>query len=189
MSRDLSAFTQDNARWRDQKKRVPWDERVKMIDEHFPAVRDAEWSAILKDPDVLARVLKDILKVDQIEPGRAGPRPNLDVERGMRTWREITVGDYSERPFSEAFAILARNNSVRTIARKTSISKSRVVRLLKGQDNPTVDDLRDIAGAYQKKPAYFVEYRAEYIMAAIATRLADEHEMTVALYKKLVRPS
>lgn len=189
MTRDLSRFNEDNAYWRAQKKRVPWDERVKMIDEQFPAVRDADWNAILKDPDVLARVLKDILKVDQIEPGRAGPRPNLDVERGMRTWLDMTVGDYAERPFREAFAILARNNSVRTIARKTSISKSRVVRLLKGQDQPTIEDLRQIATAYQKKAAYFVEYRAEYIMAAIATRLADEHEMTVALYKKLVRPS
>lgn len=188
MSRDLSRFIEDNAGWRQQKKRVPWDERIKMIEEEFPTVRDAEWNVILRDPDVLARVLKDILKVDQIEPGRAGPRPNLDVERGMRTWREMTVGDFSERPFPEAFRILTRGNSVRAIARKTNISKSRVVRLMQGHDHPTVDDLRSIAEAYQKKPPYFVEYRAEYIMAAIATRLADEHEMTVALYKKLVRP-
>jgi transcriptional regulator with XRE-family HTH domain len=187
LTKDLSPFTEDNARWRERKKRVPWDERIKLIGEQFPTVRDADWDAILRDPDVLARVLKDILKVDQIEAGRAGPRPNLDVERGMRTWREMTVGDYSECPFPRAFSILVRNNSVRTVARKTSISKSRVVRLLKGQDHPTIEDLRGIAAAYQKKPAYFVEYRAEYIMAAIANRLADEHEMTVALYKKLVR--
>lgn len=188
MSRDLGRFVEDNARWKEQKKRVPWEERLKMIDEEFPAVQTTEWNVILRDPDVLARVLKDILKVDQIEPGRAGPRPNLDVERGMRTWKEMTVGDYAERPFPEAFRILTRDNSVRTIARKTNISKSRVVRLLQGTDSPTVDDLRSIAAAYQKKAAYFVEYRAEFIIAAIATRLTDEHEMTVALYKKLVQP-
>jgi hypothetical protein len=32
-----------------------------------------------------------------------------------------------------------------------------------------------------------VEYRAEYIIAAIATRLQDEHELTVALYRKLIQ--
>lgn len=187
MARDLTRFSEDNARWKAQKKRVPWDERLKLIEEEFPNIRSPEWNMILRDPDVLARILKDILKVDQIEPGRAGPRPNLDVERGMRTWREMTVGDFAERPFPEAFRILSRNNSIRTIARKTSISKSRVERLLHGQDHPTADDLRTIAAAYQKKPAYFVEYRAEFIMAAIAARLTDEHEMTVALYKKLIQ--
>lgn len=187
MGRDLSRFAEDNARWKAQKKRVAWEERLKLIEDEFPNIRNPEWNIILRDPDVLARILKDILKVDQIEPGRAGPRPNLDVERGMRTWREMTVGDYAERPFQEAFAILARNNSIRTIARKTNISKSRVERLLHGHDHPTADDLRLIATAYQKKPAYFVEYRAEFIMAAIAARLTDEHEMTVALYKKLVQ--
>jgi hypothetical protein len=189
VSRDLSRFTADNARWRAERKRVAWDERMQLISEEFPATVQADWHDILQDPDILARVLKDILKVDQIEPGRAGPRPNLDLERGMRTWREMTVGDYSERPFPEAFKILVHGASVRTIARKTSISKSRVERLLQDRDHPTIDDLRLIAGAYNKKAAYFVEYRAEFIMAAIAMRLTGEHELTVALYKKLVQAS
>jgi Helix-turn-helix len=187
MARDLRKFDADNARWRERKKRVPWDERVKLIEQEFPSARSADWNDVLRDPDIFARVLKDILKVDQIEPGRAGPRPNLDLERGMRAWREISVGDYSELPFAEAFRILARGQSIRTIARKTSISKSRVERLLQGQDHPNVDDLRMVAKAFKKRPAYFVEYRAEYIMAAIASRLHDEHELTVALYKKLIQ--
>lgn len=188
MSRDLSRFTADNAHWREQRKRVPWEQRLALIAETFPSAVTADWATILQDPDVLARILKDILKVDQIEPGRAGPRPNLDIDRGMRTWREITAGDYSERPFPEAFRILAHGASVRAIARKTSISKSRVERLLQAQDHPTIDDLRLIARSYNKRPAYFVEYRAEVIIAAIAARLADEHELTVTLYKKLVVP-
>jgi DNA-binding phage protein len=187
VTRDLARFVADNAKWKERKKRVPWDERLKLIYEEFPGIADPDWNAILKDPDVLARMLKDILKVDQIEPGRAGPRPNLDIERGLRTWHEMTVGDYAEHPFVEAFRLLTRNHSVRSVAHKTSISKSRVERLLQGQDHPTVEDLRLIAQAYNKKPAFFVEYRAEFIMAAIATRLAQEHEMTVVLYRKLVQ--
>jgi transcriptional regulator with XRE-family HTH domain len=158
-----------------------------MIAEEFPNVMNPDWNVILRDDDIFGRILKDILKVDQMEPGRSGPRPNLDYQRGMQTWREMTGQDYSELPFHEAFAILTRNNSLRTIARKTHISRSKVHRLLSGEDQPTVDDLRSIAEAYGKKPAYFVEYRAEFIMAAIAARLVDETEMTVTLYTKIVR--
>jgi hypothetical protein len=187
MPRDFARFAEDNVNWKALRKRVPWDKRLKMIEEEFPVTQDPDWNRILQDPDVFARILKDVLKVDQIEVGRAGPRPNLDIERGMQAWREIS-GDYSELPFIEAFRVLARNNSQRAIARKTGISKTRIVRLQQGEDKPNVNDLRSIAEAYNKKPPYFVEYRAEYILAAIATRLQNEHELTVALYRKLVQP-
>jgi Helix-turn-helix domain len=184
--RDFARFAEDNVNWKALRKRVPWEQRLKMIQEEFPGTRDPDWNQILKDPDIFARLLRDVLKVDQLEFGQPGPRPNLDPERGMRTWNEIR-GDYSERPFIEAFAILVRGNSLRTIARKTGISKTRVVRLQQGDDRPSAQDLRAIAEAYNKKPAYFVEYRAEYILASIATRLQDEHELTAALYRKLVQ--
>jgi hypothetical protein len=186
MARNFARFAEDNINWKALGKRVPWDKRLQMIQEEFPSTRDTDWNLILKDPDIFARILKDVLKVDQIEVGRAGPRPNLDIEKGMRTWNEIR-GDFSERPFTEAFRIITRNNSQRTIARKTGISKTRIVRLFAGDDRPNMDDLRAIAEAYKKKPAYFVEYRAEYIIAVIATRLANEHELTAALYRKLVQ--
>lgn len=185
--RDLSTFLTDNQRWRNQRRRIPWDERVKLIEEHFPGVRDADWNIILKDPEVLGRLLKDILKLDQVEPGRAGPRPNLDYERGMQTWREITGQDYSELPFVDAVRILTRGQPVRTVARKANVTKTRMDRLLRGIDRPSIDDLRAIAGAYGKKAAYFAEYRAEYILAAITARLELEPEMTTAIYTKLVR--
>lgn len=187
MTKDLSPFINDNVNWRSRNKRVPWEERIELINKHFPATQDPDYNIILRDNDVFGRILRDILKVDQIEPGRAGPRPNLDYERGMQSWKEMTGQDYCEMPFVKAFKMLTRDNSYLVVARKTRISRSRVHRLANGQEPPTIDDLRDIAGAYNKKPAYFAEYRAEFIMAAIATRLADEAEMTTAIYTKLVR--
>ena len=185
--RDLSPFIEDNQRWRNKRKRIPWDERVKLIENEFPGLRDVDWNILLRDPEVLGRLLRDILKVDQIEPGRAGPRPGLDYERGMQAWREITGQDYSERPFVEAIRIITRGQAVRVVARKANITKTRMDRLMRGVDRPTPDDLRAIAAAYGKKPAYFAEYRAEYIVAAIAARLDHEPEMTAAIYTKLVR--
>jgi DNA-binding phage protein len=186
VARDLARFADDNLNWKALGKRVPWERRLETIREEFPRARDADWVGIFQDPDIFARILKDILKIDQLELGRAGPRPNLDHERGMRSWNEIQ-GDYSELHFIDAFRILTRNNSTRTIARKTDISRARVMRLLAGNDLPSMKDLRAIAQAYNKKPAYFVEYRAEYILATIATRLHNEHELTAALYRKLVQ--
>lgn len=187
MARDLSFFDEDNAYWRQQRKRVPWDQRLKLIEQQFPGAIDPDWNVILRDPDVLGRLLRDILKVDQIEPGRAGPRPNLDYERGMRTWREITGSDFSELPFGQALRVLSRGQSYTAIARKTKLSRSRVYRLIQGWEQPTVDDLRACASAYGKKPAFFAEYRAEFIMASIAARLAKETEMTIAVYVNLMR--
>jgi hypothetical protein len=189
VSRDLTVFTDDNDRWRNQRKRVPWEERAELIREHFPAVTNPEWNAILRDPDVLARLLRDILKIDQIEPGRAGPRPGLDFDRGMQSWKEFTGQDYCELPFAQAFRLIAYGQSIRQIAHKTGVARSRVDRLLRGEDLPTIGDLRVIASAYNKKPAFFAEYRVEYIIAAISARLSTERDMSAAIYARLVRAS
>lgn len=185
--RDLTVFDEDNARWKANKKRVPWQDRLKLIDQEFPSARNADWNVILRDTDVFGRILRDILKIDQLEPGRAGPRPNLDYERGIQSWRELSGQDYCEHPFPQAFRWLTRNDSYAKISRKTHISKTRLFKLAHAEVAPSIDDLRDIASAYGKKPPYFAEYRAEFIMALIAARLREETEMTITLYTKLVR--
>lgn len=187
LRRDLSLFDEDNARWRNDRKRVPWDERVKLIDEQFPGLRNLDFNALLRDNEIFGRILKDILKLDQIEPGRAGPRPNIDPERGMQAWREWTGQDYSELPFAAAFTVLVGERSVSHVARMTGICRSHVYRLLTSVDRPIAQDMRDIAEAFGKRPAYFSEYRAEYLTAAFAARIADEPELTVSLYLKMVR--
>jgi DNA-binding phage protein len=184
--RDLSLFIADNQKWKNQRHRVPWKDRVQLIEEQFPAVIEPDWNVILRDEDIFGRILKDILKVDQMEPGRAGPRPNLDYERGIKTWKQITGQDYSDEPFLPTFRHLIRGQSRRTIARKTKLSRSKVDRLLLGHEPPKIDELRVIARAYGKQPSFFAEYRAEYILAAIATRLDQEAELTVVWYRKLV---
>lgn len=185
--RDLTVFDVDNSYWRSLKKRVPWEDRLKLIDDEFPGVLDVDLNMFLRDPNLFARVMKDILKVDQIEPGRAGPRPNLDYDRGLQTWKEMTGQDHTHEPFPVALKGLAAGDSFTTIARKTFISRSRVYKLWQGLIHPKAADLRVIAEAYGKKPAFFAEYRNEFILASIAARLATDPEMAIVLYLKLVR--
>lgn len=186
---DLGRFIADNKRLHAEGKRPAWESRVDLIREQFPSTRDPDWNVILRDDDAFARLLKDILKVDQMEPGQKGPRPNLNRERGMQTWKEMTGRDYSERPFLVAYQSLVGRDSLRIVARKTGMAKSKVERLRKGDLMPSIEDLRMIAKGYGKQPAYFAEYRAEYITAAVAARLENEAEMTVEIYTKLMRAS
>lgn len=188
--RDLTRFIEDNERHKAgaKRRRVPWDERVKLIEEEFPSVRELDWFAALADEDMLVRILRDILKIDQVDPGRGkGQRPALDYARGMQTWNEIMGRQFCSLPFHEAFKLLTREDSIRTIAEKTLMAKSLVHRLLHGDERPTVDHIRQVASAYGKKPGFFLEYRSEYIMAAIMSRLVDDPELVDAVFTKLMR--
>lgn len=185
MTRDLSPFRLDNQLHQGKKRRVPWKERMELIHEHFPSTTNAEWAKGLDETDI-GRIIRDILKFDQVEPGRSGPRPGLEYDKGMQSWRDLTGQEYSELPFHKAFAVLARENSLTVVSRKTNISRSRVHRLLRNEEAPTVNDLRQVAEAYGRRPAYFLEYRCEYIVAAISLRLSKEPELASVLYRKLV---
>lgn len=189
--RDLTRFIEDNERHKGpdgKRRRVPWEERAKMIEEEFPSVKELDWFTALEDEDLLARILKDVLKIDQIDPSRTrGARPALDVDKGMQTWNEIMGRQFCELPFSQAFTLLTRNDSVRTVAEKTHMAKSLVHRLLKGEERPSVDQMRAVAEAYGKKPSFFLEYRAEYCLAAVMSRFAKEPEMVDVVFTKLMR--
>lgn len=184
---DLSRFVADNEKYKGKKRRVPWDERLAMVQEEFPSVVDVDWHDVLKNEDVFIRLMRDFLQVDQIEPGRKGQRPQLDEARGRQTITEMLGRGFSEHPFVDAFRHLTAGESLTTIARKTAISRSRVHRLQQGAEDPTIEDLRIIAEAYGRKPAYFREYRCEYILAAVMYRLSSDPDMVTPLYSKIVK--
>lgn len=175
------------------KKRVAWPERVKMIREEFPSVVDIDWVEAFTDPtdpreasDVMIRILRDIIQIDQMVPGRRGGRPSPDWERGYQTYREMMRRDFSDLPFCMAFKLLSGADSATQMARKTGISRSRVHRLVLGQEHPTADDMRACAKAYGRKPAYFLEYRKEFVLAAVASRLEEQPELVTVAYTKIM---
>lgn len=197
--RDQEKFITANELWRSKKRRMPWAERVEMIRASFPSIdmdlEDWKRDGVLVDEhdpreasEVMVKLVIDILKDDQVDPERKhGARPALDVDRGMQTWNEMTGREYSELPFQQAFTIVVGDNSLTMVARKTNISRSRVHRLLQGAEQPTVEDMRMIAAGYGRKPSYFLEFRSEYIMAALMSRLSAEPELVTTIYAKLMR--
>jgi DNA-binding phage protein len=184
---DITVFRERNI----PGKRVNWDERRSLIIKHFPATDEQNWPELTGADSSFERVLQDILKYDQREQGRDGPRPNLDWEKGIRSWRQITGQDYTGLPFPQAFRAVARDRSGRphsmtTIARNTGISRSRVHRLINGQEEPDLQSIALVASAYGKKPSFFAEYRAEIIARRLIAILADNPEYSVSVYRKVV---
>src|SRR2546429_9658478 len=82
-------FIEVNENARRLGKRVPWAERMKLIHEHFPSSVSLDWRKALALPETLPQILRDILRLEQANPGRSGPRPAPDYRKGLKTLRQI----------------------------------------------------------------------------------------------------
>jgi transcriptional regulator with XRE-family HTH domain len=168
-------------------RRLSWDERVALIYDHFPGCKNPNWNVILDDLDTLGEVVRDILRIEQAVPGKSGPRPSPDVKEGMKSFRKLNGDDHTILPFSEAFKVLAGQQSRTQLARKTGIARTQVHRLLHGDCDPSPQEINQIARAFGKEPSYFLEFRTAFIMAALGARLEMVPEATIGLYRKVVK--
>ena len=177
---DLSAFEQAT------KEKAPWDRRAAMISAQFNSVDQLSWrKAFQTDIDLFGRLVKDILKLDQAQPGRPGPRPALDYEQGVARLRQYMGQDYSLDGFRDSLKHLANGRSIRSLARKTGLSKNHIHRLMTGEMQPDAYAMRQIADAFGKHPSYFLEWRSMWIACAIVDRVTLNPEASIALYRKM----
>ncbi len=182
MPQDLSGFHRENAKARAEHRRVPFTERKKLIHQHFPSTRNPDWNLILKDDNVLAAILRDVLTAEST------PEKPADI---VREYREL-IGDYTSMPFQRAFRELARDkggryHSITQISRKTSISRTRVHRLITGADPPDAEVIGWVARAYGKKPAFFAEYRAQFVARHLTSVFESNPELSASVYRNLLR--
>lgn len=178
--RELSRF--ENA----TQDRIPWEKRAQIILNQFDSVSKLSWrKAFRSDIDLFGRLVKDVLKLDQAQPGRPGPRPALDYDQGVARLRQYMGTDYAVEPFRDAYRHLANGRSIRAMARKTGLSKNHVHRLTTGELEPDAYALREIAKAFDKSPSYFAEWRAMWVANAIVDRLVDNPEASIAIYRRL----
>lgn len=165
---------------------LSWDERLRAIKKQFPSVERLNWDkALANDVELFGNIIRDVLRHDQAEPGRDGPKPEIGYRQGVRRIQQFMGEDFSLLPFPEAFRNLTAGMSLTPLARKTSMSRMNCSRLLRGEKEPHVDEMILIAKAFKKDPSYFVEYRAAYIMSYIAQHCEQAPEVSVNLYKRL----
>lgn len=163
--------------------KIPWEERIEKIVADIPSVQEPRWAHRLRDLDLLGRIIRDILKLEQAPPGRPGPRPALDVSAAEGRLRQFQGHDYSVKPFIDATRALMGDLSARQFGEKTGLGRNRLQRLLAEQDEPSAYDMRLIAESCGKHPSYFMEWRILYIHAAVQRRLEWSPESTIALFE------
>lgn len=167
-------------------EKISLQKRNEMIKHQFPRSESFEWKKMFdKDLDLFARIMRDVLKVDQAVPGRPGPRPALDYDRGVKSLRQMMGQDYSTLPFIDTFQFLVGERSIRHASNKTGLSRSQVHRLLQGEVEPNIHELEQIAEAFGKHPSFFAEYRAAFVIAALHERLMHAPESTIGFYRRI----
>lgn len=181
---DYTAHNLDEFEELNQKK-IPWDQRVQIIKRRFPAIDRLNWDAAFKqDPTLFGRVINDILKVDAAEPGKPGKRPAIDPKDAEQRLRQLLGEDFTTLPFAEAFSVLCAERSIRSIANKTDLNRN-TVHYLKQGGTPSAEAMEKVAKAFKKKPEFFLEYRLSYITAVLYTRLDNNPESTINLYRRV----
>lgn len=173
---------------RTNKRGEVWDETVARVHTEFPSTRDLDWRQALKDPDILGRLLHDVLRTHSLNrPLRRGHRevPWSNRREGLDLLRQLRGEDYSVLPFVEEFRFLAVNRSTRALANKVGLSRTQIQRFLTGAVAPNAYELEVIAAAFGKSPFYFREYRTAHVVALVAKELDKAPERTIGIVRHL----
>jgi len=167
-------------------KEMSWAERSDLIHKTFPSINNINWVEVFQtDPQVLGRLVNDILKLDGATPGKPGKRPNIAPEQASERLAQMTGEDFSMLKFPEAFKILKADRSVRHLARLCSMNHSEAHRLLMGVKEPNVEIMRIVAQAFNKQPSYFLEYRIAFVVSYMCEIMMDVPETSAVQYMKL----
>lgn len=184
---ELAPFLELNQLEKKTGKKRP-EERSRMIREQFPSVDRLDWAEAFKDTELYLKIWMDILSDDQKE-AYGGTRKPLDPERAKERLRQLMGQDFSCENFAESLAFLAGDRSIRQLARKIGLSATRTYELKTGTRLPDLYEMETIAAAFNKHPSYFVEYRVEYIAAAMVQHMLKSPETSIDAYKRLRRKS
>lgn len=167
-------------------QRELWETRYAAIVQQYPSVEKLDWDKVFRlDPTVLGRIINDILKIDQAEPGKPGKRPSLDVDRARDRLRQFEGEDYSLEAFPDAFRALTGDRSLRSVARRVGLSHNNIHRLLTGEVSPAPQVMVQIAQAFDRNPSYFQEYRVAAVVGMMLERLSGSPEQSIAIYRRM----
>lgn len=152
-----------------------------------------ETRTIVAGEELLPRLLRDLLAVDNVEPrrghraatkGRAVTVDGLDADQGRRLLDQLRGQDFTTLPFAEAFRCLAGDRGLTNLARRTGLSRSNLSRLLNGKP-PKPEEMEAVAAAFGKRAIYFAEYRETAILRWAAERLAADPDRSAVLAHQL----
>lgn len=186
----MTATDAPNKRGR-KKKALLFDRE--MLEEEYPKLSDllgpprqaleSSWmAAFTEEPQSMYSILSDIIKLAHAKPGRVGQRPmpreeEVDLEA-------LIHGQVSNRPYVETLRKAMGDMSERSLARAVNMSKTQIQRMMDGDYEPDISQMRRIAAAVNVPPVYFLEYRIAMVISALHNIIAENPNIATALYKR-----
>lgn len=141
------------------------------------------WMAVfIEEPQSMYSILSDIIKLVHAKPGRVGQRPMPREEEVDLS--ALIHGQVSNQPFVETLPKLMGDLSERALARAVNMSKTQVQRMMDGEYEPDISQMRRIAAAVNVPPSYFLEYRVSMVISALYNIIEENPNVATALYKR-----
>jgi hypothetical protein len=141
------------------------------------------WVAVFNArPDAMHSLLADFIKQVHATPGRIGQRPMPKEEQV--DFQHLVYGEEENHlPLIEVLPKIM-TMSERAMCSRINMSKTQWRRVVAGEYDPNVNELREIAKALRKPPTFFVEYRKAMAVAAFLNLLEERPGIATLLYRK-----
>lgn len=142
------------------------------------------WVAVFNArPDAMHSLLADYIKQVHATPGRIGQRPMPKEEQV--DFQGLLYGEENDLIMAEVLPKLLKV-SERMFALQSGISRGAYQRIIRGQYDPTVAEIRAIARAVGKPPTYFIEYRKAMAVAAFLNLIEERPGIATSLYRHYI---
>lgn len=140
------------------------------------------WVAVFSArPDAMHSLLADLIKHVHASPGRIGQR--VMPQEAEVDFEGLVYGEENDLPLVDVLPKLMPYG-VRSIAPMSGMSRTQFQRMLKGEYQPDVNELRMIAKAVRKPPTFFLEYRKIMAIAAFVNLIEERPAIATTLYRK-----
>ena len=132
-------------------------------------------------PDAMHNLLADFIKQVYATSRKVGQRP-MPKEEAV-DFQSLIYGEENLRPIHEVLPALVKV-SERMFCSRINMSRSQYQRLLAGQYDPDVNEIRKIAEVLKKPPTFFVEYRKAMAIAAFINLIDDHPGIATSIYRQ-----
>lgn len=140
------------------------------------------WVAVFNTrPDAMHSLLADFIKQVHAQPGRIGQRPMPREEQV--DFQGLLYGEENDLPLPDVLPKIVTKPE-RAMCAEIHMSRAQYWRMLKGEYDPDVNELRLIARAVGKPPTFFVEYRKAMAVAAFLNLIEERPGIATSLYRK-----
>jgi len=163
-----------------EEMRERWPSLEQLAGDDRDAAEQA-WAAVFSvRPEVMHRVLRELIKQVYAKPGRTGQRP-MPREEEVDFWG-LLHGEQTDLLMHEVLPKICKL-SERQMVSRIAMSRSQYQRLVKGEYEPTVFEIREIAKALGRPPTFFVEYRKIMAISAFVNMINERPGIAGALYR------